>query len=65
MFEEPGDGSPGQISYVSPIYKKVWGRSPESLLENNQSWLEAIHPEDQERVRQALPKLPKGDFNLE
>ncbi len=35
-----------EILYVSPTYEKVWGRSRESLYENPESWLLAIHPED-------------------
>ncbi|BAU62985.1 diguanylate cyclase/phosphodiesterase with PAS/PAC sensor [Stanieria sp. NIES-3757] len=35
-----------EILYISPTYEKVWGRSCESLYENPQSWLSAIHPED-------------------
>ena len=35
-----------EILYISPTYEKVWGRSCQSLYENPQSWLSAIHPED-------------------
>jgi diguanylate cyclase (GGDEF)-like protein/PAS domain S-box-containing protein len=35
-----------EILYISPAYEKVWGRSCESLYENPESWLGAIHPED-------------------
>lgn len=35
-----------EILYISPTYEKVWGLSCESLYENPQSWLSAIHPED-------------------
>ena len=35
-----------EILYISPTYEKVWGRSCQSLYENPQSWLFAIHPED-------------------
>ena len=34
------------ILYISPAYEKVWGRSCQSLYEDPQSWLSAIHPED-------------------
>jgi PAS domain S-box-containing protein len=40
--------------YVSPAYERVWGRSYQSLLDHPESWLEAIHPEDRDRVRQQL-----------
>ncbi len=35
-----------EILYISPAYEQVWGRSCESLYEDPQSWLFAIHPED-------------------
>lgn len=35
-----------EILYISPTYEKVWGRTCESLYQNPQSWLTAIHPDD-------------------
>ncbi|HAZ47048.1 MAG TPA: hybrid sensor histidine kinase/response regulator, partial [Cyanobacteria bacterium UBA11369] len=40
-----------QLIYVSPAYKKIWGRECESLYANFNEWIEAIHPEDRERIR--------------
>ena len=42
-----------RMLYVSPGYQEVWGRSCDSLYASPQSWLDAIHPEDQDRIRQA------------
>ena len=39
-----------QIHYVSPAYETIWGRSMESLYTNPHQWIEAIVPEDRERV---------------
>lgn len=36
--------------YASPAYEKIWGRSCQSLYDQPQSWLEAIAPEDREKV---------------
>jgi PAS domain S-box-containing protein len=36
--------------YVSPAYATVWGRSCESLYSSPRSWMEALHPQDKERV---------------
>jgi len=47
------DVAKGQMLYISPAYEKVWGRSLESLRAQPFTWLEAIHIEDRERVRQA------------
>ena len=35
-----------KILYISPTYETVWGRSCQSLYDDPQSWLLAIHPED-------------------
>lgn len=39
-----------EILYISPTYEKVWGRTCQSLYDNPQSWLSAIHPEDSLRA---------------
>ena len=38
--------------YVSPAYATIWGRSCESLYSSPRSWMEAVHPQDQERIRE-------------
>jgi len=43
-----GDNS--QTLYVSPAIEQIYGRSLENVYENPQYWLDAIHPEDRERV---------------
>lgn len=48
------DAAKNQILYVSPAYDRIWGRSRQSLYDEPRSWLEGIHPEDQERVRHAV-----------
>ncbi len=45
--------------YMSPGYEKIWGRTVASLIENPHSFLEAVHPNDVERVTQvAIDKEP-------
>ncbi|WP_071189940.1 PAS domain-containing protein [Trichormus sp. NMC-1] len=36
--------------YINPAYEKIWGRSCQSLFDNPQSWKEAIHPEESDRI---------------
>jgi PAS domain S-box-containing protein len=43
-----------KMLYISPAYERVWGRSCQSLYENPRSFLDAVHPDDQERVRNAV-----------
>ncbi len=55
-----------EMIYISPAYSRVWGRSCESLREDPQSWLEAIHPEDRERVRVSATSMQgSGAYDLE
>jgi PAS domain S-box-containing protein len=51
--------------YVSPGYEEVWGRSCASLQRNPISWIQAIHPEDQPRVSEALMKQVWGEYDEE
>jgi PAS domain S-box-containing protein len=39
-----------KVIYVSPAYEVIWGRSCESLYRNARSWLEAVHPDDRNRI---------------
>jgi PAS domain S-box-containing protein len=41
-------------TYVNPAYERVWGRSRQSLIDNPESWLEAVHPEDRERMQATM-----------
>lgn len=50
----------GEYIYVSPAYEKIWGRSCESLYQNPDSWLEAIHPDDRDRVKRSLREQFRG-----
>jgi diguanylate cyclase (GGDEF)-like protein/PAS domain S-box-containing protein len=40
----------GRFLYVSPAYEETWGHSREPLYVNAGAWLDAVHPEDRERV---------------
>jgi PAS domain S-box-containing protein len=41
-----------RMLYISPTYETIWGRSREALYASPASWMEAIHPEDKERIVQ-------------
>jgi PAS domain S-box-containing protein len=42
-----------EVAYVSPGYETIWGRTREAAYASPQSWMEAIHAEDRDRVAQA------------
>ena len=44
----------GIIRYVSPAYMEIWGRTPQHLYEDPQSFLDTVHPEDKEDMRGSL-----------
>ncbi|GAB4368925.1 MAG: response regulator [Elainellaceae cyanobacterium] len=43
-----------QFLYVSPAYEQIWGRSSAQLYDNFGEWLEAVHPQDRQRVHAAF-----------
>lgn len=57
------DPTKNAILYVSPAYETMWGRSPAAIYADPNSWLDAIHPEDKEAVRQALTKQAAGTYD--
>src|SRR3954465_14700267 len=55
-----------KLLYVNHAYEETWGLSREGFYANRWQWLEAVHPEDQERVKQAIAagELP-GKYDVE
>ncbi len=49
-----------EILYVNPAYERIWGRSCESFYKDPTSFVEAIHPEDKERVMRAFQGQYEG-----
>ena len=53
-----------RILYVSPSYQELWGQPCESVLRDPTAWIEAIVPEDRERVIAALENQKStGEFD--
>ncbi len=50
-----------KILYVNPAYETVWGRSVESLYADPLSFVEVVHPDDRERVENALEDQQQGN----
>jgi diguanylate cyclase (GGDEF)-like protein/PAS domain S-box-containing protein len=44
----------GEMLYVSPAYEKIWGRPVEELQEDPGAWIEAVHPEDRDRIAEKI-----------
>jgi PAS domain S-box-containing protein len=54
-----------QVLYVSPAYETIWGRTCKSLLEQPESFFDAIHPEDRPRVINTLRDESGVPYELE
>jgi len=53
-----------EMFYVSPGYETIWGRPTAHLIESPTAWLDAIHPEDRERVAKAMrTKQVTGEYD--
>ena len=51
--------------YISAAYETVFGRSCQSLYDAPDSWFDAIHEDDRERVAQSLPQQALGGWDQE
>jgi PAS domain S-box-containing protein len=54
-----------RMVYVSPAYESIWGRSCASLYERPMSYLDAVHPDDRDRVRRAYDRIVGGSTTAE
>lgn len=59
------DPEKGQMLFISPAYERIWGRTCQSLLEDPVSFVEAIHPDDRDRVIAAFPEQARGTYDIE
>lgn len=58
------DPSGDEMIYVSPAYEKIWHRTCASLYANPLSWLDAVHPDDRERISLATTaKRKEGEYD--
>ena len=60
------DAKESKMLYVSPAYETMWGRSCQSLIDDPQSYMEGIHPLDQERmIRENAAMYQTGHIDAE
>ena len=60
------DISKEQVLYVSPAYETIWGLNRDKLYQFPKQWINAIHPEDRDRVYWAAHHLQaSGEYDLE
>jgi PAS domain S-box-containing protein len=49
--------SDGRLMYVSPAYENMWQRPTANLADDPLDWLDAVHPDDRDRVNIAFTSL--------
>ena len=54
-----------EILYVSPAYETLWGWSRESLYKSRQSFMNTVHPEDRERLRNIRNEYAQDHWEAE
>lgn len=47
--------------YLSPAYEKIWGRPVQQQLENIETYIESVIPEDRDRVMMTIEKQERGE----
>jgi PAS domain S-box-containing protein len=51
-----------RMIYANPAYEKIWGRSCASLLANPLDFLDAVHPDDLNSVREGILHQQRGEY---
>jgi len=59
------DAAKIEVLYVSPAYESIWGRTGTSLVEEPDSFFDAIHPDDRPRVLGRLQDDFYATYELE
>ena len=54
----------GRPSYVSPAFAEIWGRAPQTLYEDPNSFWETIHPEDRDHVKGLIEKKTHEEYEV-
>ncbi len=50
-----------ELRFINDAYEAIWGRPVEELRAEPTSFLEGVHPEDRDRVREAMAALSDGE----
>ncbi|MFN3159772.1 MAG: PAS domain S-box protein [Rubinisphaera brasiliensis] len=57
------DVETGSLSYVSPSFKRTWGVDP-TRLKSSDPLFSAVHPRDQDHVRESLQRRKRGEATV-
>jgi len=60
------DPTKNEMVYVSPAYEAIWGHKYAEVFQSPHSWLDAIHPDDRQRIADAaMTKQVRGNYDEE
>jgi PAS domain S-box-containing protein len=59
------DASGTRMLYISAAYEEIWGRPRAELYVDGLALLNGVHPEDRDRVRDAILRPPPDEHDLE
>ncbi|MBI1950795.1 MAG: PAS domain S-box protein [Acidobacteria bacterium] len=63
------DAETNEMIYVNPAFDRIWGISRRHIQNQPRAWLDAVHPDDRERVVRALslwkPEGERPEWNEE
>jgi len=54
-----------EFLFVSTAFERLWGHPPRDVATERVAWLDAVHPDDRERVIAATRRLPTEAFDIE
>jgi len=53
-----------RVNFVSIEFERIWGQPRQTVYNSHNTWLEAIHPEDRERIKEATyTKQITGEYD--
>jgi len=50
-----------ELQFINPAYEDIWGRSVETLRDDPTDFLNGIHPDDRDRVQDAMERMSGGE----
>lgn len=51
--------------YVNPAYERIWGYSATHICNNQNCFVDSLHPDDRERIINGLPQQLTGSYEAE
>jgi len=51
-----------QIFYISPTFEKIWQIKSAELYQNPMAWLDSVHPDDVEKVKEDIIRKSSGNL---